>query len=230
MGIALQAERLHPDQCCPSHHGQTGSDSTPLPCRQSHSPGNRQFCARPLGCRAAGSKTGRDLGDGDECRAAIPVTFLVSALILIFWRMPARFDPLPPHIDREQIVELKGHDSCAATDRQSDDARAVAAPGEMAFPLLTAWIEELDAAACNRIAPVSLNPFESIAEPTSQPKVFLFVRSVEGFGVDMLHFEQAENIFLGADAISATISSLSAHAALRGFGNAHDGFGWIVMA
>lgn len=136
------------------------------------------------------------MGDGGECCAAITGALFVGALVLIFRRMPARFDPLPPNIDRQKVVQFESDHRRAATYRQSDDTRAIGAPGEVAFPSLTARIEEFDAAPRDRIAPMSLNAFESIAEPAGQPKILFVVGSAEGLGVNVLHFKQAEDVSL----------------------------------
>jgi hypothetical protein len=100
----------------------------------------------------------------------------------------------------------------------------------MAFPFLTTWVEEIDAASRERIACMRLNALESIAKAASQPKVLFVVGSAESFRVNVLHFEQAENIFLEADAIATAVPRLGANTALHIFVNLAHGFNEIVTA
>lgn len=65
--------------------------------------------------------------------------------------MPAGFHPLSSDRHRKHVVELKRINRRASASCQPDDTRAVGAPGEMARPLLSARIEEFDAATCEWI-------------------------------------------------------------------------------
>ena len=77
--------------------------------------------------------------------------------------MPADHDPTSSRIDQVLVVELEGLDGRASTGGHSDDVRAIMAPGKMLTPGLLAGVEEGDALAGDRVYPVRLRGFVTVA-------------------------------------------------------------------
>jgi hypothetical protein len=56
----------------------------------------------------------------------------------------------------------------------------------MPRPILTAGVEQSNAAACHRIKRARLDTFEAIAQPTSEPKIFFLVGTTRSLWNDVI--------------------------------------------
>ena len=124
--------------------------------------------------------------------------------------MPAGRDPILPHGDGDQVVQVKRRDSCAATDRATYDHDAIGAPVEVTAPPLSSRVEQSHQATGEGIATVGLVGFMQVARPTRQPEVFLIVSAAFGPGNDVLHIQASRHIFLPRQAVATAISRRSA--------------------
>jgi hypothetical protein len=66
----------------------------------------------------------------------------------------------------------------------------------MARPALAARIEEFDAASGERILPMRLHAFETVAQATGLPEIFFGVCATTSFWLKVLEFELTEDLAL----------------------------------
>jgi hypothetical protein len=101
------------------------------------------------------------------------------------------------------MVHLKGDNSRTTNSRFPNNFCTICTPPEMAFPTLSARIEEPHTPPCHQVKSMGSRAFELVATTTCQPEVFFCGDTPCGFRNDMLYFHRHAHNFLCSQAITA---------------------------
>ena len=147
----------------------------------------------------------------------------IVKLYVFLWRMPADPCPAATCFYDVGVIHIQSNHGSPSHRSQADDFAAILAPAKVLAPLLSAWMEQQYAFACQGVLGLSLRTLELVAGMTRQTQVFPHRLAAGRFRYDMVNYQTCSRNGGEGVTIGALVTEFGHHALAKRARNVRSG-------